>query len=42
MVLKLALEPSLIRAIFACDGLEVRDILVADSESINYVDSDKR
>ena len=43
MVLQsLALEPSLIRAIFTCDGAEVRDILVTDSESINYVDSDKR
>ena len=43
MVLQLlAMEPSLIRAIFACDGPEVRDILVTDSESINYVDSDKR
>ena len=43
MVLQLlALEPLLIRAIFTCDGAEVRDILVTDSESINYVDSDKR
>ena len=43
MVLQLlALEPSLIRAIFGGDESEVREILENDSESINYVDSDKR
>ena len=43
MVLQLlALEPLLIRAIFNGDENDVREILESDSESVSYVDSDKR